>query len=454
MAVYQIKEYGRIRSIEDFAETNSANDEVLISGKSFDNIWDFILENQSKDKSIENAFALSKKNGKRVIQAKSYVGLIETKQKDTIEILPKVFNSKGEVLNHQECKRMFLKMLSTLKNTPFISIQQASLKTKEDFPILELFISLYVTEVEKLLITGLKKDYSSYESNSNYLKGSLLFSKHLLRNIANESKFYIRYTKYQEDIPQNRIIMSTLKKLFNATSKNANREAIMKLMGVLSEIKVSENIIQDLDRCKNNVRSFSDYEMLLRWSEVFLLNKSFTNFSGNNVNQALLFPMSTIFESFISHLFKKHSQSHIINTQHFQYYLVSRHIEEGKFKIKPDLFAEPKKDTENHVVIDTKWKIVDENLPNKNYLISQADMYQLYAYGRKYTKGLAEPKLFLIYPKTNQFTKELESFYYEETEGKYHLELKAFPFDLLEDYEEQIESILKSINSEFQVNSN
>ena len=47
--------------------------------------------------------------------------------------------------------------------------------------------------------------------------------------------------------------------------------------------------------------------------------------------------------------------------------------------------------------MDTKWKrLIDD--PNKNYGISQSDMYQMYAYSKKYRAN----DIWLLYPETKE----------------------------------------------------
>ena len=75
-------------------------------------------------------------------------------------------------------------------------------------------------------------------------------------------------------------------------------------------------------------------------------------------------------------------------------------------------------------------------------------MYQLYAYGRKYTRIEIDPKLILIYPANVNFNRKLEPFIYEHINGEDHLELIAFPFDLKLNHKEQILSILSLITEE------
>ncbi|MCX2476094.1 hypothetical protein OQZ33_17300 [Pedobacter sp. MC2016-05] len=447
MSVHRIKEYGRIRSVTDFPDLRESDTDICIPGRSFESIWNYILESQAKDKEIEKAFKLSQRNGKRIIHTQNYVGLIETTEKETVEIYPKIFSS-GVDASIEDCKNIFLKMIATLRKSPFINMQQASLEVRDNFPILELFIGSFIAEVEQLVLKGIKRDYIKTERNSGFLKGQLLFSKNLTINHTDQSKFYVRMTDYQTDIPQNRILRAAINKLEGITSSSSHRRRLSRLSGIFDMTGPIKGIKEDLDKCASQSRLFIAYERSLEWASVFLLGKSFTTFSGKQINQAMLFPMEILFESYIAYLFKKHATSHIIHTQHRKLFMVDKHKERGKFALKPDLYAEPTDDGEPSYVLDTKWKIIDENLENKNYLISQADMYQLYAYGRKYIKAEIDPKLILIYPASRNFSRQLEPFIYETRNGQDHLELIAFPFDLKFNHQLQIENILLQIGKE------
>ncbi len=67
----------------------------------------------------------------------------------------------------------------------------------------------------------------------------------------------------------------------------------------------------------------------------------------------------------------------------------------AKFQLRPDLVARSKTET---VVMDTKWKRLSSDA-DVNYGISQSDMYQAYAYGKKYR---AE-HVYLVYPRNSAF---------------------------------------------------
>jgi len=391
MKVFQVKEFGKIKSVKDFPNRENTPNEIFIPNNSFDNIWNYILEHQ--DNSIDKAFKLSTKKGKRIIRAKDYVGLLETKKRDIIEILPKIYGIDSLL----ESKKTFLKILSTLKELNHISFQDAFLESKNNFPLLEIFILNFVREAEKIILKGIKKGYNKKERNARFLKGNLVFHKQITKNLYNKSRFYINTTTYNEDIPQNRLIKSTLLKVLHLTTKSRNKDNIVRLLNFLDSIPVSRNVTKDINDTKNNSRLFKEYEKILKWTEVFLLNKGFTNFSGDNINQAMLFPMEVVFESFIAHLFKKYSSGFEVKTQHSKHHLIENHLEKKIFALRPDIYAKSNVNEKPCLVIDTKWKIINEHLTKKKYLISQSDLYQLYAYGKKYQEGEKDPILFLIY---------------------------------------------------------
>jgi 5-methylcytosine-specific restriction enzyme subunit McrC len=445
VAIYQICEFGLIKSLDDF-KNPLRNNEIVIPGNSFNNLWSFILEKQSDSVSSEKAFDLFTKGGKRIIKAKNYVGLVETKNNDVIEVLPKIYG----VDSNLEAKKIFLKMLKVLMNINNLSFQDANLQVKEDFPILEHFITNYIIETEKLLSQGLKNGYVQIESNQNFLKGKLLFKQHLRKNLVDKSKFFVSFSQFESNIAINRILKSTLAKLVNRTNLISNKRRIERLIEILADVPLSTKIKSDIILIRNSNRLFFNFSKIIDWSEIFLLDRGFTNFSGKNINQALLFPMEKLFESFVAYQIRKYSKSFSVSTQHMKYHLVEKYKEGPKYKLKPDIFATNLKG-EGCIIIDTKWKLIDERFKQKS--IQQSDMYQLYAYGRKYLKGYSEPVLYLIYPYNSQFKEELSPFYYEK-EGDFWIKLFARPFDLRGNYEFQVNTLLDSLKKPYEVEEN
>ena len=448
-----IREFG---ALCDEAKPVSRNDAVPIPSKSFDNLWKFILEN--KDEDVDKVMSVHSHGGKRFIKTGRYVGTIQTVDGQTIEILPKIYKSGDEEDNVKLCRKVFLQMLAAFQKSDAKTFQDASLETREKFPILEVYISRYLSEVEQLLISGVKKNYTIVEENQKFLKGKLLVHKQVTKNCADKTKFYIRYSKYIEDIPQNRIIVSTLYKLSRMTQSSVNGARCYSLLSAFSEVPQSKNVEGDLLASLRSNRLFASYENLLQWSSQFLLNKGFTTFSGNYVNQSLLFSAEKLFESFVARLFKKYAGNYSVKSQHHKYFLVDKHDGSGKFKLRPDIVAESR-EVENFaecdtVIIDTKWKNIDSTVPDRNYLIDIKDMYQLFAYGQKYHQGEnyfldVIPKLVLIYPYTEKFQARLEPFFYEEVKARFGLKLMVYPFNLADDgdgYRRQVGEIISAVS--------
>ena len=87
-------------------------------------------------------------------------------------------------------------------------------------------------------------------------------------------------------------------------------------------------------------------------------------------------------------------------------------------------------------ILDTKWKRISEDDSDRKRGIIQADMYQLFAHGKKYgCKQVA-----LIYPKTRQFGKLLRYRFDDE------LSLACFPFDVTEP-KESVREIIDYLSS-------
>ena len=87
-----IHEYGTL-----VPEGRSANisGEQFLPKKSFDNLWNFILENKAND-NVDQVMSIHSKYGRKYIKASKYVGTIQTEDGHIIEILPKIYKSSSQ----------------------------------------------------------------------------------------------------------------------------------------------------------------------------------------------------------------------------------------------------------------------------------------------------------------------------------------------------------------------
>ena len=343
----------------------------------FDSLEKFVLENEKTAQYLK----ITTKNGfGKVLQAQNYVGVIQTKDGTTIEILPKIKNATTE-----KSKDILIKMLKTLKNSPFKNLSVANLKSSK-IPLFEIFISMFLEELTVLVRNGIKSDYISKEENLKFLKGKLKISEQIKYNTIHKERFFVQYEEFISNRVENRLIKTTLQFLYNKSKLNKNQQRIREFLFVFDEIEISHNIKTDFSKIKLN-RQMKDYEQVLLWCKTFLFENSFSPYKGNDIAFALLFDMNLLFESFVYSYLKKSSNFQYIKSQDKTHHLAYENGI-GRFRLKPDIVINGGK-----IIADTKWKILSEDKAYNGVL--QDDMYQLYAYGTKYDNC---EKMYLIYP--------------------------------------------------------
>lgn len=365
------------------------------------------------------------------VTVQNHVGLIELKSGYQIQIMPKL--NLGET--PEETKDIFGKMLRSLKDFPAKVSNEASLK-KDRMNLYEVFIDMYINDVQQLVKHGLKSSYLQVEDNLHFYKGKLLVGKHIKENATHKERFYVSYDEYLQNRAENRLIKSTLVKLSALTQSDLREKRIKQLLSMFDHVDESVNYGKDFSKVVID-RNMKDYERLIKWSKVFLLNKSFMTFTGETEARALLFPMEKLFEEYVAKELKKALRDDwTLTAQDRGYYLFDEPSE--IFKLRPDIVL--RKPDKTVIVMDTKWKKL-VNDPQKNYGISQSDMYQMYAYSKKYKAR----DIWLLYPETadmnNQRKHIFESTINENSPTRVHLffvNLKRMEMSMEKLFEEAI----------------
>jgi len=364
-----------------------------------------------------------KRNVGKIITFKNYVGIIELPSGYQIEILPKI-DLDEETDKYSETKKIFCNMLRCLEDFDGKIFKAASLDTAK-MGLYEIFIKMYIVEARRVVKHGLKSNYSSNEDNLRFYKGKLNVSQQIRLNAAHKERFYMQYDEYQLNRPENRIVKTTLLYLQKKTASESNAREIRQLLWAFELVDVSYNIDKDFASV-NLGRDTSEYTNLIAWSGVFLKNKSFTSFSGSHAGTALLFPMEKVFEDFVAiwvkRIFAEESEEMVrVSAQDKGHFLFDS---PKRFRIRPDLVA---KKGDTIIVLDTKWKRLKDDISH-NYGISQADMYQMYAYAKKYdTENIC-----LIYPLHDEVKHLSDISFTANEKDDEHIKIKVFFVDLKE----------------------
>ena len=387
-----IKEYGSI-----CANPGIAGYEYLPE-PAFSQLKEFILSNKSADTDALELMGLTARKGiGEIITAKNYVGIITMKDGTTIEILPKIYSEIDNDESGARTKKLLIEMLKTLRDTPYKTLQTSNVNI-DKMNIFEIFIRMFIDELFFVVKRGLKCSYETIEENARFYKGKMKFSHQIKFNLAHKERNYVEYDAFTVNRPENRLLKATLQYLYKHSSSTKNRTDIKSLLNSFGEIEASVDYKADFAKYVPD-RNMKDYTTALMWSKVFLMGKSFTSFAGSEVAVALLFPMETVFESYVATLLKKVliPKGYAVSAQDRKYHLFDE--PDKKFLMKPDIVITKKPDGTKYIM-DTKWKILSES--KANYGISQADMYQMYAYQKKYSSE----NVTLLYPKTENLSRE------------------------------------------------
>lgn len=314
-----------------------------------------------------------------------YVGAIQIGN-ITIEVLPKA-DKKDNKLMWRDA------LIGMLRSVGLFNIKapsSTSLKIKPN-SVLDLYFELFVQEVELLIHSGLIKKYRKTDANCSALKGNILFSQHLQKNIVHQERFFTRHTIYDAQHSLHQIIYKTLN-LIQQINTNADLQSRIGSL-VLNfpeqkEIRVSENTFQKI--------SFGwkteNYRKAIEIARLLLLNYHPNISQGRNHLLALMFDMNLLWERFVFVSLRKHLRNH--QTVYTVTAQTSKPFWEPKngysSSIIPDILMKPVSMEGNTVVIDTKWKNLN------GYNPSADDLRQLYVYHEYYDAN----RVALLYPGT------------------------------------------------------
>lgn len=368
-----------------------------------------------------DAFRLTAHSGHEVIQAQNFVGVVTLPSGDQLEIVPKTTLGVESV---EEGRLVLLKMLSTVAKLEFRESGLAALETLHR-SWLEGLINYVLKAIAKVVRAGLRKAYVRVQAERPFLRGQLHVVAQLRQRPGRQHKFHISFDEYSTTRPENRLLRSTVEQLSSWSQDTENQRLSRELLFVMDEIPRSEDISSDLKNW-SQARDMVQYKPLLPWVRFVLTNQSPIFSEGKWEGISLLFPMEQLFEEYVAETLKRKIASpYRLKSQVRTEYLVT-HRDKPMFQLRPDLVI---LDSATPIaVLDTKWKLINaaQDDTSKKYGLSQADFYQLFAYGEKYLGGSGE--LFLIYPRHSAFREPLEHFAFTE-----ELKLWSVPFDMQTD---------------------
>lgn len=360
--------------------------------------------------------SLVQQDGRRALKLDSYVGIIETPCGTRLEILPK-HTGRSDCLG--ESRILLQRMLRTVRNLPAREVGPASLRLFDNVPLSEWVMRQFLQGLDHLVKRGVRFDYLRVEEEQRFLRGQLNVVAQMRQPPGRQHHFQIRHDVFLANRAENRLLRLALERVCKSTQEADNWRLAHELRSLLLEVPLSRDVRQDF-RLWQNDRLMAHYQPLRPWCELILGEQSPLAVSGDWRGISMLYPMEQLFEQYVEILLRRQLVDGAKLRAQLSRHSLCEHLGLPMFRLRPDLLLEY---DGQRWVLDTKWKLLDASARDLNYGLSQADFYQLYAYGQKYLQGSGE--MLLIYPRTERFSEPLEPFDFSE-----QLRLWVVPFDL------------------------
>lgn len=319
------------------------------------------------------------------VQFSSYVGVIQAGDL-TIEILPKVDDVEGASDSTlQKWRDVLLHMLRESGMLRVESLSNALLREKEN-SLLDIYLALFLQEVEWLLHRGLVKRYRHNEGQQMALRGTIQFGKHIARNLVHQERFYTRHQTYDHQHLHNQLIRQALLLMPRLTHSPTLRGRTARALLQWAEspsIKVTTTTFSRL----TFDRKTEAYRPALVIARLLLLQHRPDIQGGNNDLVALLFNMNTLWEQYLLRTLQRLvPDATVVCKPNAKVLWYAVDGSDKTSKMEPDILVSMPNGVS--IVLDAKWKRPKNGQP------APGDLRQLFAYSQHYKAAHA----FLLYP--------------------------------------------------------
>lgn len=330
------------------------------------------------------------------VKFNSFVGVIKVGTL-TIEILPKVDKSKATNQNDVFYWRaVLIQMLRVCKKINIESVSDAVL-TKKENSLLEIYINIFLEEVESLIRLGLIKKYRPETGNVNSWKGRMDFGRNIQNNLTHQERFFTHHQIYDYEHLLNQIIFKALFVLNSVVTNSSLKDRVLRNLMQFPEIN-QINILPEHFNKIIETRKTVPYRKALETAKMIILNYSPDVATGQENMIALMFDMNSLWEEYIYRMLML-----IDSDENRIIYQDGKNFWE-KRKIRPDfvIMHTDKIGNKSTFLIDTKWRVPENNQPTDD------ELKQMYAYNMYWEAK----RSLLLYP---------EIITHQETFGKFHI---------------------------------
>ena len=348
----------------------------------------------------------------------NYVGVIQLPGGAVLEIVPKHTPEAEDV---EAARGLLVKMLATITDVRPRTANVADIRLLKR-PLHEWVMSRFLQELDRLVKRGLKFDYHELEEERPFVRGRIDVSRQMFQSPGRLHLVHVRHEEFMPDCAENRLLRSALRRIRLATRDAENWRLANELSARTEEIPESNNTSLDFKRWRVGPL-LSRYAAIRPWCELVLGTMMPVAQRGTWEGFSMLFPMEVLFERYVAIRLGQRLRPTFQLKRQSTLHSLCEHDGGWMFQLEPDLLI---RGGGSCWVLDTKWKLIDASNKKDKYLISEDDVYQMFAYGHRYVDG--EGQLLLIYPRSAMFRFPLPDFVFRP-----NLRLHVVPFDLEQD---------------------
>jgi 5-methylcytosine-specific restriction enzyme subunit McrC len=326
----------------------------------------------------------------------------------TLEILPKIemVDDSGGHVSPSRIRRRLVDMLAVALDIEVDGGRITEIGWQRD-NLLEILIGLFARKLFDAVHLGLPRRYVGYEGDLSSLRGRLDVTRQFTTLAATPQRLACRYDMLSPDIALSWVMKAAVARLARLSRSTDNQRILRELTFAYADIAdVAVPALRwdevVLDRTNQRWRE------LMSLAKLLLGERFQTTSSGETQGFSLLFEMNTLFEEYVARMLGRalSRDGLTVKRQGGRLYCLEELDGEGRrrFQTIPDILVQ--RGHKTVLVIDTKWKRLSARIDDQKQGISQADLYQILAYGGIYCCQ----RLMLLYPHnaslggTDQFT--------------------------------------------------
>ncbi len=329
---------------------------------------------------------------RKALRARGVVGVIAA-EGCALEILPKIDVPQTGAEQDAAIRRRLVHMLAVALEMT-IDVGAVTALDWQRETLLEILIRVFADKLADALRQGMPRAYVGQADDLRALRGSLDAVRQFTRHAVNPAKLACRFDELSPDIALNQIMKAATARLRRVSRSMRNQRRLQELSFAYADISEvpPERLAWDRVRLDRTNRRWRE---LLSLARLLLSERFQTTTQGASAGFALLFDMNVLFESYVGQLVRRALRGSGLrpSLQGGRLYCLTEE-ETGRevFQTRPDILI--RRGGEVVQVIDTKWKRISSRLDDPKRGVSQADVYQMMAYGQIYRSK----RLMLLYP--------------------------------------------------------